>query len=369
MSGRLRSLAALVVGGLLASGAILFATRSVQHVDPTGVDIGIDIERWAERLGEVDGAPGSVRFALLGDSIVVANPAGRRVSDRLAALLRGRPLGPTVQLHNFARVGFGPPEQFAIADVIANARPDVAAIGINLASFAPAWEQAPRRPELAAWIEPARAPAATRILLDMGMTFDQLVGYMTVVGVGAEQLWSDVRRRQLGVERAALDMRQRLGGPVATPAPYPFGRAPAWYVQHPARLPLLEDALLVQYGAVLGGLPGNSLSLQLIEATVRRLVASGAETIVFLLPMNVELLRTLGLLDEAGLARSVERIEQAVDRAGGRLVDLHALLPRQAFRDVGGHFALAPVDSPLEVARALEPHIAQSLGRLDGAPH
>jgi hypothetical protein len=73
-----------------------------------------------------------------------------------------------------------------------------------------------------------------------------------------------------------------------------------------------------------------------------------------------------GVLDVAGLARTLEAIEQVVVENGGAFVDLHDSFATEAFRDAPGHLVYEGhalydgFDGPTRLAEKLAPHVLAS---------
>ncbi|MBW2293194.1 MAG: hypothetical protein JRG94_12920 [Deltaproteobacteria bacterium] len=107
----------------------------------------------------------------------------------------------------------------------------------------------------------------------------------------------------------------------------------------------------------------------MLGATVRAHVRLGSDVLVYVNPINVEHIEQLGLLDESGLAQSLDHATAAVTRNGGHFVDLHQIFPDAAFRDRSGHFAYeGEINGPVELAERLAPSVVSIVesARRDG---
>ncbi|MCH2184833.1 hypothetical protein MK280_03070 [Myxococcota bacterium] len=346
------------VGFLLAMMGAALATTLIllQWIRLSGVPepwTSLDAaERFIETAAEMAGSdPGARRIAVVGDSTAVGYPPDRRLSARLAQ--RWQTEWPSARVFDFSQVGLGPLEQWAMAEVLAGARPDGVLLGFNLASLSPAWEEHPRRPEWVGWVPPERLPRSSALLARMGMSLDELASAVGVVAAGGQNLWRAVLhgRQQIATQRRRS--LARLGGPVARPAPYPYGDPVRAYLNRPEGAQRLSAVLEEQYAAAFSGVERDRVSLSLLGETVHRLHGVGAEVWVFVVPINLEVLRNQAFFDEQGLARTLKRLQGVVESAGGRWMDLHTLLPAAGFQDVGGHFTLSPLDGPDRVAEAL----------------
>lgn len=102
-------------------------------------------------------------------------------------------------------------------------------------------------------------------------------------------------------------------------------------------------------------------SVRMIEAAVERTADAGARTVVIVTPVPVDRLRDRGYYDAAAYGRAVGFLRDAVEAHGGTLLDLHAALPRDQFRDIHGHFTPQGDDT---MRRLAAPPILQALGRV-----
>lgn len=315
----------------------------------TGIDIARRIVETAGRM-RAD-ASGATRVAVIGDSTAIAYPTSRRVPNQLEKLLDSG--SPGYRVYDLSHVGLGPPEQWAVADVVAAANPDWVVLGLNLASLSPGWEAGPRRPELVGWIEPRRLPRAAVLLTRMGLTLDQMVSAVAIVRWGGEEVWQAIQHRQIRIERTRRRLLVRLGGPVARPVVYPYRKSVASYGHTSEGRARLASVLGEQYAAIFDGVAPDRISLALLGETVGVLARSGARVLVFVVPVDIQVLRTQPFYDQAGLDKTLESLLEVVESAGGHLVDLHDALPQQGFQDVGGHLTLSPIDGPRRIAESL----------------
>jgi hypothetical protein len=117
---------------------------------------------------------------------------------------------------------------------------------------------------------------------------------------------------------------------------------------------------------VLGGIGSRAPRLVVLEALLEDLHRARIPVLLWVSPVNVEHLRSLGIrLD--GLDRSMSTVEAAVRRTGADFVDLHAFLPDAAFRDAGDHMtANGDPDGLALVAARLVPEIRRSEARSSG---
>ena len=257
------------------------------------------------------------------------------------------------RVYDFSQVGLGPAEQWAIADVVAGADPDWVVIGLNLASLSPGWEAGLRHPELVGWIEPQRLPRSAALLTRMGLTLDEMAAAVALVRSGGEGIWRTIRHSQIRIERTRGGLLRQWGGAVAQPIAYPYGKSVRSYGDTQAGRARLDSVLGEQYAAIFDGVEPDGISLTLLGGAVDVLTRRGARVLVFVVPVNIEVLSMQSFYDEAGLKKTLKSLVKVVERAGGNLLDLHDVLPEEGFRDVGGHLMLAPIDGPRRIAESL----------------
>ena len=81
------------------------------------------------------------------------------------------------------------------------------------------------------------------------------------------------------------------------------------------------------YAAALAGAGPEHPVVRVLRATLELFASTGFHVLVYIVPINVEHLEALGLLDRAGLGRTLESVRQVVLASGASLLDLHHLLP------------------------------------------
>lgn len=99
-------------------------------------------------------------------------------------------------------------------------------------------------------------------------------------------------------------------------------------------------------GRVLEGLDENEPTLVILGELIRRLRDKGSEVLVLAQPMNVEHLRTIGMLEDGGLQTSIQRLRDVAQDNGADFLDLHQALPDHAFRDEGDHINFQDSSNP-----------------------
>jgi hypothetical protein len=305
------------------------------------------------------------RVAFLSDSTSMHFPEGALgLNQRFGAALVGMaPQESHFRVFTFASPGYTPFAQYFLAHRVADAGPDHVVLGFNLASFSQQWRGADR-PELSAMLPVRNLGEALRLPLHwIGLSTDELLLYTMVVHFKGFQTWLRLSQEQARCVRAwgsaAEWLQARSGAPngLVYQTLYFFQRRQAQFLPGP---PERETEMLARarYGAALTGVGPDHPVLRILRATLEVFRERRIPVLVYIIPMNVEHLEQLGLLDRAGLRRSVESVRREALASGASLVDLHDLLPDAAFSDGAGHLGVgAPLDAPPIVAK----RIAQAL--------
>jgi hypothetical protein len=373
--------------GCAAAAAVVLAlavavARSSSDYNPVlDLDYRLKVEQTLRELSQRPVFAPQLQVAVLGDSTVMSYPIGHDVTSRLQWSLERELKGRwPVRTHSLAAPGMGPFAFYAIAHDLAQARPDCVVAAFNLTSLSNQWPRSFARPGLAGWASGDQILEAVALPLHhYGVSFDRLLLYVSIVRSGGFSAWRDFRRFQLRFVRAYRYTVDSIEGAPRDPP----SEAPIWLRRAP---PLPEEAdgpgapsnpeetateRRPRYdaaderrarGAALDGAPRDHPALRLLGAAIRVFDRAGIPVLVYVAPVSVDNLRAQGVHDAAGLATTIEHLRSAVESNGGELLDLHALLPDEGFRDGAGHFATeGPVHGSDRVARALAPRVAAEL--------
>ena len=314
--------------------------KAAQQPQPgIGLDLVHTVRRWRRDLSRDRAAS---RVALLGDSVLGGSVGERTVPDATSeALARCGRRGQSIAVHPLSWPGWGVSGEYFLNDEIVRARPDVILLELNLRGMGPATPGAASYPELAGFVRPERLLEAASLPLSYaGLTLDRLLFYHLLVASGADEAWATVLRRQASLFRlrepieawfdAALGNRAYVDRRVAVT----LGTFDKVFVpgKNRERLELVQTVL----GNALGGLSPTHPRLRILGAMLEHYRRAGIPTIVWVAPVNVDHLRSLGLPLE-GLRRSLGTIRTLVEANGAALIDLHDLLRDEAFIDAGDH--------------------------------
>ena len=324
-----------------------------------------------DALGQRRSDSPETRVAFLSDSTSM-HFANMRLGLNLRferALVEMAPQGSHFRVFSFASPGYTAFTQYFLSHRIANAGPDHVVLGFNLASFSQHWRKADR-PELAAMLPVQNLGEALRLPLHwIGLSTDELLLYTLVAHFGGFGTWLRLTQEQARCVRAWAAAAEWLQARSGAPSGLDY-QTLHFYLRRLTELlpgsPERETEMLARsrYDAVLAGVGPEHPVLRVLRATLEVFRKRGIPVLVYTIPMNVEHLEQLGLLDRAALRRSVESVRRVASASGASLVDLHDLLPDAAFRDAKGHLSVGP---PLDAPPIVAERIAQALLTARGA--
>jgi hypothetical protein len=140
-----------------------------------------------------------------------------------------------------------------------------------------------------------------------------------------------------------------------------YGEAPFWAALGAPALPFVYDP---RESDVLAGyelaLSRRQPAVEMLEATVRGVTASGRVALVVASPIPVEAMSTRPSYDAAAIQRSVDVLRVATEDAGGMFADLHRVLAQDDFKDFGGHYMPS---GALRTSNAVWPYVREALRR------
>jgi len=333
----------------------------------TALDLPPLVHKWRARMMN-DGGPR--RIAIVGDSMLFALPGMPSLPDRLNAFFRhqkGRNRQATV--HPLSWPAWSMIGQYCVADEIVAAKPDLIALELNARSLEPGPLGIFSYTEMAGWIEPRRWLEAMRLpLWDAGVTLNRLLFYRLLVAAELEAPWRaliDRQARLLNSRDPVEDwLVKKMGGITTQGASFmsSFGTQIRYSV--PGKNRGTAEMLDRQIGSLMRGMDADSPRLRLLGALLRRFHEAGIPTVVWLSPINVEHLKSLGM-SFAGLDHSIASVRAVVEASGAELADFHGLLPDALFRDAGDHFTL---DGEHSGGAILAPRLGRALLRAVPSP-
>jgi hypothetical protein len=327
---------------VISAGALLFlAVVAVAALSPDRTMISPDL---LVRLDEVRRAfadkAGERGVLFVGDSILGAGE-GMTVARSVE-----RSLGERSQKYRFAAEVLWWPgllimNEYCIADDLADLGADRIVLEVNLHSLSAAAAVRYSYPELAGHIHAARFMEALDLPLDIaGITENRLLFYRLLVASGLEAPWAQSIDSQARIfnlrERAERAMERKLGVftlDARALALWDYGVA---HFHVPGRARERIESVLGARWTMRTGATTSYPPLRILGAVVRRFASAGRRPLVWIAPVNVDHLMSIGI-DVSGFDRSAAAIRSVVEENGGTSLDLHAALRDAEFLDAGDH--------------------------------
>jgi hypothetical protein len=303
------------------------------------------------------------RIAMMGDSMVFTEWPGTSMPEWVKRELTARQ-GSEHQsgVHVLSWAAWGTAPEYCMVDDIADAKPDLLVLELNLRLLGPAPLGVVSYTELAGHIATERLPEAALLPLShAGITLSRLLFYRLIVAMKHERHFGQILQDQAMLFNARGPLEEWLDG--KTKSRQYEERRFAWGIAVSSRL--FEPGAthsrdnrahaLDSLGDVIDGIGADHPRLVVLGAMIRDFERRGVPVLVWTSPINVDHLEKLGLPSD-GLARSMRTIRKVVQRSGARFVDLHGLLPDAAFFDAGDHYTREGYPNGSEV-------VGQALGQ------
>ena len=361
-----------IAAATLAFGAsVSWLGSAVERTAVASPPLQTDLARAASTLASVIEARRAVfdrQILLIGDSMLLPEGPGadraETVPGRLEhALAQRRPEGEKLRVHTLAQPGAGPSVPYFLSGVLAAARPDAVVIELNLDYLGGAWRRTPTwaRPDLGGWLPAARLPEAFGLpLYRLGLPAGRLLWLKACVDLACEPSRIAVARQQLRV-RALYD-RVRARGRDAERGER--GRLLLAAIFEPSPQGARTRRRAFGPRPFLEGPDLDRLPLALTAGAVRSLEEAGVPTLVYVTPINVEHMTRIGVYAPEVVSGVLRQAERLVVGAGGRFLDLHALLDDSRFRDASGHLTQSGEDCGADaLARELSAAVTPLLSR------
>jgi hypothetical protein len=313
---------------------------------------------------------GHRRIALLGDSMLVGPPGSVPLPDRVESVANHRRREARhIRIHTLSWPAWGVIGEYCLADEILRTHPDLIVLELNLRGL----QLGPLGPfaysELAGWIRSSRLLETSLLpLSDAGITLNRLLLYQLLVASHHENAWVGLLDRQarlLHLRGVLEDWVERKTGVTTVAARQLSAGAYAYRrLLVPGKLRAQRAQIEAMLGAVLGGIDTHNGRLEVLEALLRTFRRADIPVFVWVSPVNVQHMRSLGLSMD-GLDKSLEVVRVLVEQTGAHFLDLHAALPDSAFRDSGDHYTL---DGEPNGAAILASRLAPAIQRAAPAP-
>jgi hypothetical protein len=371
---------ALACAVLAASAVCISLYRALDAHDVPRASVGLDVvTQLHHNLELMKVNERAWRVAFLGDSTVVAYPQEHQLPKRLSEATKRQARGrPPIRIYPLAAMGMTPFDFYFLADKIVEASPDQIIVPFNLASFSESWRDRFPRTELAGWVSPSRIPEVlTQPVAYIGLTTDRLLAYqVTARSLGLER-WRFSQAAQARLEKGRLAL-ELWGSSWQRPNPVATFRRNYWSYAG-ARLLLPKQnrynssGMEMHHGGAFAGQTPSNAVIHIFGEALRIFQEANIPVLVYVVPMNHEHSRTVGVFDAAGLRQTLESVSDTAHRHGAEILDLHRLFPDRGFSDAPGHFtydaaADGGIDGPRIVARQLAPRIVERARKSLGKP-
>jgi hypothetical protein len=311
--------------------------------------------------------PSEHRVLFLGDSLAIDTTGlDTSIPARLGqSLAQARPGELAVELVAYTGPGLGLFSHYFLSQRVIDREPDQIVLAVNLRSFSKRW-RADERSQLAGWLPAERWPEALALPLHaVGVSADRLFFYRALVALGAFDAWHWLQREQVRLTYAYWSAARWLQAATRVENGLTFRML---HKQAELRRDKTSAFRATPYatrtllGPALQGLDPDDPALEVLDALLRRFEEAGIAVLVYVAPINVEHLSSIGTYEPRGMARTSARIEAVSKLRGAAFLDLHDLLPDAAFADHLDHLAqdLEP-DGSRTVADRLAPLVAERI--------
>jgi hypothetical protein len=371
-SGRRGFFGGLIFVFFLISSAVGVTRGAFVLLDPVAarpgqIPIGV-MDKLLVNMGALERVRGRsdlTRVAVLGDSTVDAYPKGEKVPDRLRRALNRSPRrNMSVLVANLAYPALGPASYYLLADRIAAVQPDLIVWEVSLTHASERWRRSLSRPELAGWMSLARFPEIFAMPIDdIGLTADKFFLYQLIVKSGNAEAWRDFL-----IELSRMDKLREIFEQWLQPERYPPPESRFRFVsaltflnskrQEGSPDRYNREGEINHFGSVLEGIGSDHPTIRYIAATIRYFSERGILVLAYLNPVNIEHLKSVGVIDNLAFERTLEAYRLAVLDNGGLYLDLHDRFPDSHFGDMNGHFRHdGEVKAQIELAEILADYI------------
>jgi hypothetical protein len=309
--------------------------------------------------------PSEHRVLFLGDSLAIDRKGpDTSIPARLAQnLANARPGGLAVELVAYTGPAFGLFSHYFLSQLVIDREPDQIVLAVNLRSFSKRW-RADERSQLAGWLPMERWPEALALPLHaVEVSADRLFFYRALVALGAFDAWHWLQRQQVRLAYAYWSAARWLQTTARVEKGLAFRmlhKQAELRRDKTSALRATPYAARTLLGPALQGLALDDPALEALDVLLRRFEEAGIAVLVYVAPINVEHLSSIGAYDPQALARTSARIEAVSQRRGATFLDLHDLLPDAAFADHLDHLVQdVEPEGSRTVADRLAPLVAE----------
>ena len=273
------------------------------------------------------------RVLFLGDSLAIDTKGpDTSIPVRLGQkLAEAQPGGLAVELVAYTGPGLGLFSHYFLSQRVIDREPDQIVLAVNLRSFSKRW-RADERSQLAGWLPAEGWPEALALPLHaVEVSADRLFFYRALVALGAFDAWHWLQREQVRLAYAYwsaarwLQAAARVENGLAFRMLHKQAELRRDKTSAFRATPYAARTLL---GPALRGLAPDDPALEVLDALLRRFEAAGIAVLVYVAPINVEHLSSIGAYDRTGHGAH-ERADRGGLTASGRRLPRS---PRRAAR-------------------------------------
>ncbi len=308
------------------------------------------------------------RIALIGDSKLIY-PLGQNALDAmLRRVLAHRRGGSRMALHTLAWPAWHVSGEYLMVDEIVRAKPDAVVLELNLHGFGPVPLGPFAFPQLSGWVSTRRLPQAAFMPLSYAnITLDKLLFYKLLAVLGLDEAWRALLQRQAKLFKLREPVEAFLDGATGRYAHAELKSQLGEGVMHRAfdhgRNRATRRYVDAALGDALEGLTPTHPRVRALDALLETLAVAHIPTLVWVAPVNVDHLASLGY-STTGLDRSVNVLRYVAVRRGAAFLDLHSSLHDDEFRDVGDHFTFEGTgNAAWKIANRLAPMMLHAFRR------
>jgi len=206
------------------------------------------------------------------------------------------------------------------------------------------------------------------------LSFDDLLAYKILLTPSIRPLWSGLLKEQSRVQKARSAFEKTLPGKLGRSPEVVFAGVTGLnqmadqFVQIDGRSRHSKKWAIEYLGEGLRGINTDHIVLQVLAKSLSLFRDAQIPVVIYLNPINIDYLRSLGTMNEELLQASIEAYRSVATRYSAGFVDLHDELPDVSFYDAQGHFKPTPeLDPAARILERIQPAVNKELDRITKA--
>ena len=360
----------LLLGALLSFAAVLAlvaAGNRALGVETPTLRLGVvaEFESALEGLAQREPTPRALDVLLFGDSSMYSPEDGGAFAKGFVRSFRPLRRGATVRTHRFAAPGLDAFSFFLTASAAAREHPDAAVLAFNPTCFSRGWARAFGIPALAALLPWSSVPAAAALPMHrIGLSTDEMLGYRLLASTVGIDRWQGIAAFQARTHAARTAVERHLGSGSEFATRLDVNAARRREQAHGksarGRTRMSLFGYQSRYAGALRHPDESHPTMRAFAATLDLLQRAEVPTLVYVTPLNVQHMQSVGFRERAVFEEVVELVRRVSEERGAAFADLHAEFRDLAFRDEGDHLEFEGEGSAM---RRLSAEIAVQLDR------